>query len=973
MTTELGALRARLLLEAENFKRGMQNARNEMQKTGQSAKKVSTDFDAMQGAVLAVAGGIAGGIGLAAKKAIDFENQMSRVKAISGANTQEFKALEQAALDLGAQTSKSASEVAVAFEDMAARGFDANQIIAAMPGIISAAEASGSDLALTTDVVTAALNSFKLEASEANRIADIMAVTANESAASVEDLGYAFKYAAPIAKQLGISIEELAAATGIMVDAGLEGSQAGTTLRQALLRLVDPTDEAQEALNKLGVKTTDSQKKFVGLSKILPQFQKGLEGMTDAQKAAALSTIFGTEAVSGMTVLIEAGTEKYEDFTTALKNSAGESKKAADIMKDNVAGAWEEFTGALESAGIKLGKEFLPLFKDVINWGTQVVEKLSDVDYNTVKTGLSFAGTATAIALTATTVGKLLHWVNKLKGIMGPAGWLIVGLSVLGGLFSAIKTSIEENEKVNLDYTNSLIDQQLALEESVSKYEALRDKLQWTNKEFAEYLDIQQRLKTETDPTKIKELKDRMAELQEASGFTVQELDNFIALDKDIREKAPETQTVLTNYGQAFIDLSSDLDPILDKQREFLYNQLEIEKNDAHDKLKKTADEYLKTQESLNQLIQRHNDKLVEQADLRQKAKDLQDEINKAEADGDKARGDHLRREQEGYTAKANALQSEIDQLYKGFSVDQKRLANLYERIAQESKVYDQLVEQELKMAGINGKASEAVQLIDEKIAKLNEEKAGLDRNSSEYQSQVEKINEQISKLQDTKGRIQDIKGEQSKVTSEILTQIQKGGELNTILNADTAKKLTITPDPSIDSINRSLMKSVNKKLNIEPSPTIDRLEERISRAIPKPVYPTYIPSKPSKHTGGPVVNKLIPELHVGGVPSWLIDPPLHNEVDIRALPNEMILTEAQQANLFRMIDAGFMPNQSSNSNITDNGPINNNQIPSVLEVQVLANIDGKELSKEIAEPVRIELNKLDVRNQIIKTGRRKS
>ncbi|MGY6765684.1 phage tail tape measure protein [Faecalibacterium prausnitzii] len=223
MTTELGALRARLLLEAENFKRGMQDARNEMQKTGQSAKKVSTDFDAMQGAVLAVAGGIAGGIGLAAKKAIDFEKQMSRVKAISGANTQEFKALEQAALDLGAQTSKSASEVAVAFEDMAARGFDANQIIAAMPGIISAAEASGSDLALTTDVVTAALNSFKLEASEANRIADIMAVTANESAASVEDLGYAFKYAAPIAKQLGISIEELAAATGIMVDAGLEG------------------------------------------------------------------------------------------------------------------------------------------------------------------------------------------------------------------------------------------------------------------------------------------------------------------------------------------------------------------------------------------------------------------------------------------------------------------------------------------------------------------------------------------------------------------------------------------------------------------------------------------------------------------------------------------------------------------------------------------------------------------------------
>jgi TP901 family phage tail tape measure protein len=159
---------------------------------------------------------VAAGLGGAVKSAADFDTAIRKAGAIAGASASELKDMKDAALDLGATTSKSAKEVANAMTELAAKGFDANQTIAAMPGIIKAAEASGEDLALVSDTITSALNAFRMEASEANKVADVMAMTANKSAAGIADMQYAFKYAAPAAAQLGISMEELAAATGIM-------------------------------------------------------------------------------------------------------------------------------------------------------------------------------------------------------------------------------------------------------------------------------------------------------------------------------------------------------------------------------------------------------------------------------------------------------------------------------------------------------------------------------------------------------------------------------------------------------------------------------------------------------------------------------------------------------------------------------------------------------------------------------------
>lgn len=313
--------------------------------------------------------------------AADFEQQMRKVGVIAGATSEEMKMLSDTALKLGADSSLSASEVAVAMGELAAKGMDANKIVGAMPGIIAAAEASGEDLALTSEVVTSALNAFGLEAEKASHIADVMAMSANKTAAGVADLGYSFKYAAPVASTLGLSLEELAAATGLMVDRGLTGEQAGTSLRMALMRLSNPPKAARKALEKLNISLTDSQGKFKSLAQITEEWNRATKNLTDTQKVAYAQTIFGTEAATGMLNLFAAGADEIEELTKALEGSTGAAKEAARAMKDNYAGALEELKGSIETAQIKFMAPILPVFKDLFQGlGTTLDENVDLIE-----------------------------------------------------------------------------------------------------------------------------------------------------------------------------------------------------------------------------------------------------------------------------------------------------------------------------------------------------------------------------------------------------------------------------------------------------------------------------------------------------------------------------------------------------------------------------------------------------------------
>lgn len=337
---------------------------SKVQSIGGTVKSIGDSLSGLGGKFTAVETAAAGfataGLKKAADSAIDFDTQMRKVGAISGSSEEQLQALRTTALELGATTSLSASEVATAMTDMAAKGRDANQIIADMPGIISAAEASGEDLALVADTVTNVMNTFGDAAGDATHIADALAESANRTAAGVSDLQYAFKYAAPTASALGISMEELAAATGVMVDAGLQGEQAGTTLRSMFTSMAKPTKEAKEAMEALGISFFDSEGKMKSIGTIVGDLQTATAGLTDEAKQNALVTIFGTEALSGLQAMMNATPSSIEEMTSALQGCDGASAEAASAMKSGVGGAIENMQGALESFSIAVGSALTP-------------------------------------------------------------------------------------------------------------------------------------------------------------------------------------------------------------------------------------------------------------------------------------------------------------------------------------------------------------------------------------------------------------------------------------------------------------------------------------------------------------------------------------------------------------------------------------------------------------------------------------
>lgn len=320
-----------------------------------------------------------GGVAAAAiKVGSDFESQMSRVKAISGATGEEFEQLKEQAMQLGADTSFSASQAAEGMENLAAAGFTTSEIMSAMPGLLNLAAASGEDLASSSDIAASTLRGFGLAASDAAHVADVLAANANRTNSSVADTGEAMKYIAPLARAAGLSLEETAAAIGIMANAGVNGSQAGTSLRGALSRLSKPTKDMSEAMDELGISFYDSNGKMKSLTEQVGMLRQATEGMTDEQKNNYLVTLYGQEALSGMLALINEGEGSLGELTNAYKNCDGAAQKAAETMQDNLSGALEQLGGSAQTLGLAFHNSVADNLKNAAKTATESINNITD-------------------------------------------------------------------------------------------------------------------------------------------------------------------------------------------------------------------------------------------------------------------------------------------------------------------------------------------------------------------------------------------------------------------------------------------------------------------------------------------------------------------------------------------------------------------------------------------------------------------
>ncbi|MGE7365196.1 phage tail tape measure protein [Desemzia incerta] len=462
-------LSAKLTADGSGFSKVFKDAFNQSEKLSNGIKNTGKEITGFGKNMTLTGAGMTAGFTMPFVKAIqttgDFEAAMTKAGVIAGATSGELGQMTDAALELGATTSLSSNEVAEAMTEMAAKGFDATQVIAAMPGVISAAEASGEELALTADVVASALNGFGLEAGDSGKVADILAMAANKTAAGVGDMGEAFKYSAPLASSLGISMEELSAATGLMVDAGLGGGQAGTTLRQALISLTKPTAKSANLMADLGFSAVDAQGNFKSLEQIVAELNGSMKGMTEAQKLSALATIFGTEAASGMNILLSAGQEELAGLTKELENSEGASAEAAKAMKDNLNGVLDNLGGAIESATISVMSKLTPFIADVASFVTEMVEKfnnLSDGAQTMIGVGALIVA---ALGPVLTILGVMTMGIGGLVTAFGflisPIGLAIAAIIGLGAAFGHQMIK-------NAEFRNSFIENFDSIKEKVT-------------------------------------------------------------------------------------------------------------------------------------------------------------------------------------------------------------------------------------------------------------------------------------------------------------------------------------------------------------------------------------------------------------------------------------------------------------------------------------------------------------------------
>lgn len=380
------------------------------------------------------------GIGVAAAKVGgDFEAQMSRVKAISGATGSAFEELRQQAIDLGAKTAFSAKESAAGMENLASAGFDAKEIMEAMPGLLDLAAVSGGDVALASENAATALRGFNLDASQAGHVADVFARAAADTNAEVGDMGEAMKYIAPVANSMGLSIEEVSAAIGIMSDAGIKGSQAGTSLRGALSRLAKPTDMMQAKMDELGLSFYDSEGKMKPLKDQIGMLKDAFKGLTPEQQQNALVTLYGQESLSGMMALIDKGPDKLGKLTESLKNSDGAADKMARTMQDNMNSSLEQMMGAFESAAIVIQKILAPAVKQVADAVSGLVDKFVSAPEPVQKMIVTIGLIVAAIGPLLLIVGKAIKIFQTMK-----VGFLALrsGLALIGSSFTAISLPV---------------------------------------------------------------------------------------------------------------------------------------------------------------------------------------------------------------------------------------------------------------------------------------------------------------------------------------------------------------------------------------------------------------------------------------------------------------------------------------------------------------------------------------------------
>ena len=371
----------------------------------------------------------------AVKTAADFDSQMSKVQAISGATGKDLEDLRAKAREMGAKTKFSATEAGEGFEYMAMAGWKTGDMLNGIEGIMNLAAASGESLGTTSDIVTDALTAFGLSAQDSGHFADVLAAASSNANTNVSMMGETFKYAAPIAGSLGYSAEDTAVAIGLMANSGIKASQAGTSLRTIMSKLTGDIEISGKALGDVTIATANADGTMRPFSEIIGDCREAFSKLTDEEKVATAESLVGKNAMSGFLAVMNAGEADVTKLTNAVAGCDGAAKSMADTMNDNLEGQLTILNSQLQELAISFGEILIPVVRDAVGILQNVVDAFNRLSPETKEA-------ITKVAAIAAALGPLLMVGGKLVSGIGTLLNLVPKIINLGSTISSVLSGI---------------------------------------------------------------------------------------------------------------------------------------------------------------------------------------------------------------------------------------------------------------------------------------------------------------------------------------------------------------------------------------------------------------------------------------------------------------------------------------------------------------------------------------------------
>jgi len=432
-------------MDNSGFTSGVEQAKASAESLSQKMKAVGTMMS------VAVTTPIVGVAAAAIKSAGDFEQSMNVMAQVSGATADQMATLQAQALNLGAVTSFSAGEAADAQLELAKAGLSVNDVIAATPGVLDMAAAGGLGLAQSAEIAANALNSFNLPATEVGTVANMLAAAANASSVDVTDLADAMKMSGSVFAANKQPMDDMVTALAMLGNAGIKGSDAGTGLKTMLLSLAAPTKEASGELSKMGLEVYNADGSMRGFQAILADLATSTAKMSDSQRNAALSTIFGSDAIRVATILAR----DYGDSWDGLSDALGDGSAAANVANSRmkgVAGAIEYLKGSVDSFLIGAALPYLNTIGDWIRQGADLLTMIGSLPKPTLDMAVAFAAVLAA-------AGPLMVALSGLGAVIGfltaPIGLVIIAVGALVAVFTTdfmgIRTMVVDLSKALWD------------------------------------------------------------------------------------------------------------------------------------------------------------------------------------------------------------------------------------------------------------------------------------------------------------------------------------------------------------------------------------------------------------------------------------------------------------------------------------------------------------------------------------------